>query len=381
MTYFKEFPFRETPPNIVDFWADRAQVKTDLEKIVLDFKTNKDSKIIPVWGVWGNGKSHSLRYIKSLLGDSVEFIYGALAKDAKNFGSLYKQNFINNFDFRRFATICKNIYVSTNKSDNWLVEYAKIEESLFGNSFDFSKVVFETGKIFDIRSFQDAFQSETFRTIIQWLKGERLTKSQLNLIGVSHSLQNDTDYVNAFCCLVRLLNSEYAENRLVIWALDDCQVMIDISYKTRMQIQQGLRAAFDGAYSGLLIMIGLASRSYDTVESLFIDDIKSRFSSDSVKLTNFDSDNLNDAMSFIKDLITNPKFKLDSVKGEWYPFEEKAVKDALKMITKVEGDFTPRIIMKYFNSLVSDAQRKNLKKINSSFVTEFFNIIKEQNSS
>lgn len=372
LEYFKEFPFKETPPDEIDFWANRHEVKKELEKLITEFKSTRTSKIISVWGVWGNGKSHSLKYIRFFLGDSVEFIYGPFPKDAKNFGSIYKQHFISIFDFRRFANICRKIYISANKSDDWLTKYADIEKSLFHNSIDFSRIVFETGKLFDVRSLQDAFQSEIFGTIVQWLKGEKLSKKQLQNIGVSRSLQNDTDFVNTFSCLIRLFGSDFGEKRLVIWAFDDCQIMEHFTPNAKMLIQQGIRDAFDASQGGLCIIIASASRDIETFDSMLIEDIKSRMSPIRIKLPNFDTENLDEAISFIKDLINHSRFKLEEHTDTWYPFNEQVVRKALRNITQVEGDFTPRKIMKYFNSLVSEAQSNNVEKIDMKFINQYF---------
>ena len=70
MGYFKEFPFTTTTPQIVDYWAGRREVKRDVKNLVSTFKSTKQAQITTVWGAYGNGKTHTIKYIKHLLGAS-----------------------------------------------------------------------------------------------------------------------------------------------------------------------------------------------------------------------------------------------------------------------------------------------------------------------
>ena len=387
MSYFKEFPFTTAAPQIVDFWAGRKAVKKNVKNLVQTFKHTKQAQITTVWGAYGNGKTHTIKYIKHLLGASCIFIYSPYSKAGKNFGELYKQTFIANYNFKQFGIACKRIYQEASKSKNVDEALDKIGADIWGDGgenawYEFSNVVTQVGLVYDAAvNDSAAFREERTKIAIRWLMGERISQKERHEIGVSSNAQADEQFHRLCYILIRLSNSKYGGNKPIVWALDDCQVIVQfdkekmkplVPEKAKSQVQQGIRTVFDYSHSGLLILLGVAGADKDQIKKLFVPDIQSRLSPIKIELESF-SDDLKEPLEFIHDIINNEKFKLPKHKSEWYPFQnEKVVTEILEKILDVSDDFTPRSIMKTFGDIVAQAEIKKLEKIDAKFIEKYF---------
>ena len=184
MSYFKEFPFTTAAPQIVDFWAGRKAVKKNVKNLVQTFKHTKQAQITTVWGAYGNGKTHTIKYIKHLLGASCIFIYSPYSKAGKNFGELYKQTFIANYNFKQFGIACKRIYQEASKSKNVDEALDKIGADIWGDGgenawYEFSNVVTQVGLVYDAAvNDSAAFREERTKIAIRWLMGETVSQKE-----------------------------------------------------------------------------------------------------------------------------------------------------------------------------------------------------------
>ena len=399
MSYFKEFPFTTAAPQIVDFWAGRKAVKKDVKNLVQTFKNTKQAQITTVWGAYGNGKTHTIKYIKYLFGDSCIFIYSPYSKAGRNFGELYKQTFIANYDFKQFGIACKRIYQEASKSKHVDDALDKIGTNIWGDGsgnvwYEFSNVVTQVGLVYDAAvNDSEAFRDERTRIAIRWLTGETITKPERHEIGVSSNAKADEQFHRLCYILIRLSNSKYGGNKPIVWALDDCQVIVQfdkekmkplVNDRAKSQVQQGIRTVFDYSHSGLLILLGLATADKDHISSIFVPDILSRLSPIKIELESF-TDDLKEPLEFIHDIMNNEKFKLTAEiaksmklklpkhKSEWYPFQnEKVVTEILEKILDASDAFTPRSIMKTFGDIVAQAQIKKLEEIDTKFIEKYF---------
>ena len=226
-----------------------------------------------------------------------------------------------------------------------------------------------------------AFREERTKIAIRWLMGERISQKERHEIGVSSNAQADEQFHRLCYILIRLSNSKYGGNKPIVWALDDCQVIVQfdkekmkplVPEKAKSQVQQGIRTVFDYSHSGLLILLGVAGADKDQIKKLFVPDIQSRMSPIKIELESF-SDELKEPLEFIKDIINHEKFKMPKHKSELYPFQnEKVVTEILEKILDVSDDFTPRSIMKTFGDIVAQAEIKKLEKIDAKFIEKYF---------
>lgn len=372
--YFKEYPFRVIPEQETKIWADRSHLKKELNEFIEDFYKNSNSKIKCIWGDFGSGKSHSLMYLKTIFKEKNygEFIYSPFPKQSKNFSDIFKQSFFSNLNFFSLARSCQRLYEHVKNSKNEFEEYERIQSSLFDGWADFMKLMYDAGELFKRLGVQ-AMKEPYIIIIRQWLSGQKLSKSDLKKLGIMHSLENDSDYVKTFGCIIRILTSEFNDRQLVVWALDDSQFLGTLDSKSKNLIQQGLRDAFDASRKGLCLIISISKRN-PKLDEILIEDLRSRMSPSSLELMQLSE---KDATIFVKDLINDKRYKLDEKKNEWYPFEQKSVEEAINSIKEIE-DLIPRNIMNYFDDIVTLASNKKLDKIDIEFVKDYFKKIKEE---
>ncbi|MBI3842079.1 MAG: hypothetical protein HY295_02865 [Thaumarchaeota archaeon] len=234
------------------------------------------------------------------------------------------------------------------------------------------KLVYDAGELFKRLGVQ-AMKESYFVAIRQWLSGQKLTKSDLKKLGIMHYLENDADYVKAFGCIISILTSEFNDKQLVVWALDDSQFLEILDSKSKNLIQQGLRDAFDASQRGLCLIISISKRN-PKIEEILIDDLRNRTSPSAIELMQLSE---KDAIIFVKDLINDKRYKLEEKRDEWYPFEQKSVKETITSIKRIE-DLIPRNIMKYFDNIATIASNKKLDRIGVEFVRNYFKKIEQE---
>ena len=371
MEFFKEDPFRVVPAGKIDYWAGRPETKTVVDNLISEFKGATQSRILSLWGIWGSGKSHTIRYIENKMEDTCIIVRSPISKNAKNFSALYKETFANRFDWKLFAECCLNIYEANCEGDNWQEKFATIVDSILKKDLDFARIVYLIGHALRYSSFEESnLTNKEFVLCFQWLNGAKLGATELRKINVSKPLVDDLSFVRVMGNIVRIITSDYGKKK-VIWALDDCQSLKDIP-KCGDSLQQGLRDVYDEWENGLCIILSSASKDPEAFETMLIGDLVSRISPTwKIELRNFDSKDLSGSVQFIKDLINVPRFKVEG-KDEFYPFEnEPVIESILQKMEKTSTDFTPRKIMEVFSSITSQAKSQNLTKIDQEFVDKF----------
>lgn len=301
-----------------------------------------------------------------------EFLYYPFPKEAKNFSDVYKQAFIPEFDFLRFGMVCKVVYEKIKKSGDSLRESENITRSLANGSLDLFKIIYNTGKLFSLNELE-AIDDPYFLLVRQWFMGQKMSKQDLKKLGVTRSLENDMDFVRTLSSIIRIMTSFYAGKKVVIWALDDCQFIGIMDNKTKNLIQQGLRDSFDASQNGLCLILSVTSRDPELLESLLIDDLKSRMSPSKVYVPALEK---KEAETFIKDLVNHPRFRSEQATGTWYPFVQESVKEAISRISEIT-DLIPREIMKFFDEITNEASNNKLRVIDIKFVTSYFDKIKD----
>jgi DNA replication protein DnaC len=57
------------PSEIVTFWADRKEIKEKIFNLIDEINKSKKSSIISIYGDYGQGKSHTLKYITNYVNE------------------------------------------------------------------------------------------------------------------------------------------------------------------------------------------------------------------------------------------------------------------------------------------------------------------------
>ena len=196
MEFFNEDPFRIVPAGKIDYWAGRLKTKTKVEDLISEFKGADQSRILSLWGVWGSGKSHTIRYIENKMEDTCIIVRSPISQNAKKFSDLYKETFASRFNWKFFAEYCLSIYEANCEGNNWENKFAIFIESILKNDVDFARIVYLIGHALRYSSFEESnLKNEEFGLCIQWLCGARLNAKDLRKINVSKPLVDDLSFV------------------------------------------------------------------------------------------------------------------------------------------------------------------------------------------
>jgi len=337
----------------------------------------KRSSICCIWGYFGAGKSHSLFHFKWLFekeGRTFVF-YSPLPKQMKRYAHLYQYGFFNAMSFLSFSKVAADIWRKLNprgideKGEMKALEIVNNEIS--DNWLDMAQVVMTLGRM---TALTGSFRDPLCLLAQAWLSGERLSKRQLRDLGVVSNLVDDSDFVRATSCILRMLT--YKGNQCngydsVFWMLDDCHFFAAIkkaSQKKFAAIQQSLRDVFDACPNDLCLILSFASRDVTKFRELLIEDLLNRVTAqvEIAPLT------LEDSLDFVLDLINNEKFGKEKPEDKYYPYTEDAIKSITRYVSQ-EADLTPREIMKHMDKITATAEKEIYpKRITSDFVQRVF---------
>lgn len=354
MSYFIKWPFGVVPEDSSTVWADRARLKQTLEELFRDIAAHRRSAIVGMWGYIGAGKSHTLLYFKNVLEEKGEVfvIYSPMPKELKTFGDLYKQAFVGNLNFTKFARATGDFYRAHPMHEFDFLEL--ISSRIAGNWPDMAQAIARLGKA----AATGGPMNPLVPLIGSWLRGQRLPRSDLRQLGISSNLAHDSDYVKAAAAIIKMItftDDKTRGHKIVVWMLDDCHYLAELarSKKTCAAIQQGMREFFDSSREGLCIILSFAARQASVFEDLIAPDILSRVG-EKVHVPPLTKE---ECGIFIKDLFTNPLFRSsDAGRREYYPFTPESVKFLIDSLVEF-ADLTPRNLMKCLELLVRKAER------------------------
>jgi hypothetical protein len=375
--YFKTWPFRVVPERSPDVWADRKRLYEDMSRAFRDTVEKKRSTAMCIWGYVGAGKSHSLLHFRWLFENEKKniVVYSPLPKQMRRFADLYQQGFFNAINLISLSRVAADIWAKLNPKAVDLTDEMKaletVNDEIANGWIDIANAILALGRSLTIsKSLRDpmCLLSQA------WLSGERLSKRELRILGVSANMTDDSDFAKAASSLIRMLTytdkgcQGYAS---VIWMLDDCHYFAAIkqSQKNFAAIQQGLRDVFDSCPDNLCLALSFASSDVSKMKELLIEDLQSRVS----HMIAAPPLSLQESFDFVVDLVSNDKFRSEQIKDDvYYPYTKESIKLAIESISK-ERDLTPRNLMKHLDDLTTHAEREIYpKKITPDFVKAYF---------
>lgn len=366
--YFLRWPFGVVPEDSPTVWADRDELKENLEKLLITAKERQRSVMLGMWGYVGAGKSHTLLYFKNVFENQHKtfVVYSPIPKQIRSFADIYRQAFFRNLNFVQFANAAGSVYSKhSHMKDYELIEI--FSRKITGNWLDMSQAMLKLGMAVASGGPLNPYIS----LINSWLGGVRLSKGDLRQLGLSANLTYDSDFVKAATTIIRMLTFSDAQSNgypMVLWMVDDCHYLAELrrQSKTYVGIQQGLRDLFDACPNNLCVIFAFASGQASALEDLIITDLLSRIQ-DKVHVAPL---NKNEALKFIKDLFLNKQFRSTNAKGDYYPFNPESARFLVDSLTGV-ADLTPRNLMKSLAFMVGKAEESiHPKIIEAAFVKD-----------
>jgi hypothetical protein len=359
MFYFKKWPFRVIPETSAEIWAGRQLLYATLERLFIRGLSRGRSAFYCMWGYLGAGKSHSLiHFSNKMKNEGYYCIVSPFPRTLKSYFDIYYHGFlsaVDSLDIIKYASLLYQKKSEGNLDPNQMDILLFFNEHITNNWLDMSVVLSKLGRQYTLT---DNIRDPLCLAALRWLSGGRISRTELNSLGVSNSLKEDYDYVRATQCIIRLLtysDIEIQHKKGFFWIMDDCHYLGTLRTKRDMKklnlIQQSIRDVFDGCPDNLLLLLSFTTRDSSTVESLLISDIKTRISQ-RIEVPPF---TVEQAHQFVLDLINHSMFSKDNTKNSYYPYTETSLNHAIKLISEVT-DLTPRNVMKFFDQITLRAE-------------------------
>jgi len=207
MSYFDEWPFHTVPGSHPEIWANRKELLSKAEPLFeVSKKRPRPSKFIVVWGAFGSGKTHLMKYFEWRIAykDVGFVVYSPFPKEKiKGFYDLYRSAFVNRMKFLRLGQIACKIWNGLVIDFGQTEAYLKVME-MADEWYDFAKVFSALGMLF---SSKFDFNDPMLRLCKTWLCGEKMYAQDKRNLGVGSDIRADHDAIKLFSTLVKVVSS------------------------------------------------------------------------------------------------------------------------------------------------------------------------------
>lgn len=330
------WPFQTVPDEtFARLWADRLTVKEQVDRLMWRWSRQNRSYLNVMWADLGAGKSHTLLHIRQHCLDQPALgilpVYAVMPKEIHSFLDVY-QAIMARLDLDAFADMFAGVYRS-----------AGGKKAISSDVFPF---IPDTSSV--LRKMQS--DSETTRRLAAaWLMGTRgLTRGQLNTLEASRSIKTTDDCVAILRGLIRLVQVTGKYRRVLIM-LDECQRMWGFKAAVGLNINIGLQTWYDSSPNHLALLLSFKCGDEEHVRRLISEDLQSREDYLRISLPLLTKV---DALNFIGYLLDH--FRSPESPSRWFPFTEGVVGAVVGHLT-MRGGVTPRLLMKGFEALLSEA--------------------------
>lgn len=339
------WPFPIVPrPEHCTFLADRKTLRDDLISLNRSFARQDTSSIHLMWSWYGAGKTHTLFYVanqcertRQQMGSRLYAVYSEFPKSPRSFVDVY----------RAFA-----LGLDT---DDLVEAYLEISTSTQSDSLRRALTLASPDLVTALHVLATGSPNDQ-TTAMRWLWGEALPVSQFRGIGISNKVSSSEEASRILAALVRLLSmAAESQNRpgsRVVWLLDEFQRIGQLSARARDEINIGLHSTFNACPSGLSIILSFSGRPEKELPDWFTRELRDRIGRTKVMV--LPPLQPEEAVEFIRDVMSELRTLEAYDKPPFYPFEESAVRFIIDEVRRSE-DLKPRSLMHAFNAVLQEA--------------------------
>jgi hypothetical protein len=357
----REWPFQTVPsPTFYKIWAGRSEIKERLNDMFRRVQQRKPSTIYLLWGYFGAGKTHSLRYFQWKLTNDKKnptlVGYHEFLVSAKRFIDIY-QRFIKEIDFREIERIARLVYEDFQQQyGEDAYQFFNKEISRYNDDFTNAVAALATGS-----------EKSTIRS---WMRAEKVYLRDLKQINIEKRIERDEDVFDFFSCLVRLLTYKCGElptYRCVIWMVDDFHRIENLRRDYKNVISYGLNEIFDNCPERFCLVLAFTSRTVSAIKGFLSEALIERLPL--APYVTVPAMSKKEAIEFVIDLLKQFRPK-EGAPDDCYPFSRETIDDVIDF-TEKRGVLLPRNVMLSFDLVLNEGEelikKGELERISSSF--------------
>lgn len=268
------FPYSPVPDDNPGVYCGQEHVSNAVSDTVSTLLGTGKSKHLVITGKYGNGKSHTLKYARSLVRDREDVVVGYVAQPGEGFLDIYHE-FMYDVGFTRVEELAYE----------FLAQVARDVTDVNPIGADAMKSLIEDGKVLlseliptavqrlsDITKFADFARAivhmvyeDTNLYAWQWLTAEGIRYEQRKEMEIHTALDDDTMCVRAFTSLKNLL-LELGYTGVFVF-IDEFESIARLKSKQKQGTLNSIRHLMDQNSSGLSILFGCAPEVWQDVMS------------------------------------------------------------------------------------------------------------------
>ncbi|EMA54699.1 BREX system ATP-binding domain-containing protein [Halococcus salifodinae] len=268
------FPYSPVPDNDPALYCGQEHATRAISDTVSTMLSTGKSKHLVVTAKYGNGKSHTLKYTRSLVRDREDVVVGYVAQPGEGFRDIYHE-FVYDLGFDRIQTLAYEYLaqVARNTTDCNPTDASTVEQLIDDGEVLLSELVPEAvQQLNNVTKFADFARAivhmvyeDTNLYAWQWLTAEGIRYEQRKEMEIHSALDDDTTSVRAFTALKNLLLDLGYTGVFVF--VDEFESIARLSAKAEQATLNSIRHLMDQNSHGLCMLFGCAPEVWQDVMS------------------------------------------------------------------------------------------------------------------
>ncbi|MDB2286999.1 DUF2791 family P-loop domain-containing protein [Halorubrum ezzemoulense] len=268
------FPYSPVPSDDPEVYCGQDHVANAVSDTVSSVLSTGKSKHLVITGKYGNGKSHTLKYARSLVRDRGDVLVGYVAQPGEGFLDVYHE-FMYDLGFDRVQELAYEFlsHVARKHTETNPMGASSMKSLINEGEILLSELVPEAVQLLsDVTKFADFARAivhmvyeDTNLYAWQWLTAEGIRYEQRKEMEIHSALDDDTMGVRAFTALKNML-LELGYTGVFVF-VDEFESVARLSPKNEQSTLNSLRHLMDQNSSGLSMMFGCAPEVWQEIMS------------------------------------------------------------------------------------------------------------------
>jgi len=268
------FPYSPVPSDNPEVYCGQDHVASAVSDTVSSVLSTGKSKHLVVTGKYGNGKSHTLKYARSLVRDREDVLVGYVAQPGEGFLDVYHE-FMYDLGFDRVQELAYEFlaHVARKHTEMNPMGGASMNSLINEGEILLSELIPKAVQLLsDVTKFADFARAivhmvyeDTNLYAWQWLTAEGIRYEQRKEMEIHSALDDDTMSVRAFTAFKNMLLKLGYTGVFVF--VDEFEGVARLSPKNEQATLNSLRHLMDQNNSGLSMMFGCAPEVWQDIMS------------------------------------------------------------------------------------------------------------------
>ena len=268
------FPYSPVPDDNPELYCGQKHATRKISNTVSTMLSTGKSKHLVITAKYGNGKSHTLKYTRSLVRDRDDVVVGYVAQPGEGFRDIYHE-FLYDLGFDRIQSIAYEYLamVARDTTEHNPITADSMEQLIDDGEILLSELVpTAIQRLNDVTKFADFSRAivhmiyeDTNLYAWQWLTAEGIRYEQRKEMEIHSALDDDTTSVRAFTALKNLL-LELGYTGVFVF-VDEFESIARLNSKTEQATLNSIRHLMDQNSHGLCMLFGCAPEVWQDVMS------------------------------------------------------------------------------------------------------------------